>query len=81
VVVGYSGRGFELWWEKSAPSLQRLGNLAVVDVSAAGARLAEGLSRNMDVQCLVQDGVVQWIDAVGTTEIVPRWLQRREETG
>lgn len=76
VVVGYAGRAFELWWEKSRAALDRLDNLAVVDVSAAAARLTEGLARNMDVQCLVQDGVVQWIDCLGTAELTPRWLQR-----
>jgi uncharacterized protein YaeQ len=76
VVVGYAGRGFDLWWDKARGSLARLDNLSVVDVSAAAARLAEGLARSMDVQCLVQDGIVQWIDGVGTLEIAPRWLQR-----
>lgn len=76
VVVGYSGRGFALWWDKACGALGRLDNLAVVDVSADAVRLAEGLSRNMDLQCLVQDGVVQWIDSSGTVEIAPRWLQR-----
>ena len=76
VVVGYAGRAFELWWDKARASLARLDNLSVVDVSAAAARLAEGIARNMDVQCLVQDGVVQWIDGLGTVEVTPRWLQR-----
>lgn len=76
VVVGYAARAFDLWWDKSAAALGRLDNLAVVDVSAAAGRLAEGLARNMDVQCLVQDGVVQWIDGLGTAELTPRWLQR-----
>jgi uncharacterized protein YaeQ len=74
-VVGYSGRGFDLWWEKLQDPLQRLDNLTVVDVSAGAERLAAGLARNMDLQCMVQDGVVQWIDAVGTAEIAPRRLQ------
>lgn len=81
VVVGYAGRAFELWWDKANGALARLGNLAVVDVSAAAARLAEGLARNMDVQCLVQDGVLQWIDRCGTVEIAPRWLQRPTAAG
>lgn len=80
VVVGYAGRAFDLWWEKSCAALDRLDNLAVVDVSAAAARLAEGLARNIDVQCMVQDGVVQWIDCLGTAELTPRWLQRPDAT-
>ena len=81
VVVGYAGRAFELWWAKAGGSLARLRNLAVVDVSTAAARLAEGLARNMDVQCLVQDGAAQWIDRCGTAEIAPRWLQRAAAAG
>lgn len=81
VVVGYAGRAFELWWDKARAALERLDNLAVVDVSEAAPRLAEGLARSMDVQCLVQDGVVQWIDGLGTVEITPRWLRRPAGAG
>jgi glutamyl-tRNA synthetase len=34
VVVNYSGRSADLWWEKNAQSLARSRNLTVLDVSA-----------------------------------------------
>jgi uncharacterized protein YaeQ len=71
VVVGYSGRGFELWWDKNAAGLARLENLTVLDVSAGAEKLAALLERNLDVQCLVQDAQVQWITAAGTVELAP----------
>jgi uncharacterized protein YaeQ len=71
VVVGYSGRAFELWWDKNAAGLARLGNLTVLDVSAGAERLAALLERNMDLQCLVQDGQVQWSTAAGSVELAP----------
>jgi uncharacterized protein YaeQ len=71
VVVGYSGRGFELWWDKNAAGLARLDNLTVLDVSAGAEKLAALLERNLDVQCLVQDAQVQWITAAGTVELAP----------
>lgn len=71
VVVGYSGRAFELWWDKNAAGLARLDNLTVLDVSAGAEQLAALLERNMDLQCLVQDGQVQWSTAAGNVEIAP----------
>lgn len=71
VVVGYSGRAFDLWWDKNASALARLDNLTVIDVSAAADQLAPLLARNLDVQCLIQDGEVQWITAAGTVVMTP----------
>ena len=60
VVVGYSGRGFDLWWDKNGTGLARLDNLCVIDVPPAVAdALAALLGRNMNLQCLIQDGHVQ----------------------
>lgn len=71
VVVGYAGRAFEIWWEKNAAGLARLDNLTVLDVSAGAERLAALLERNMDLQCLVQDGLVQWSSAAASVELAP----------
>ena len=61
-MVGYSGRGFDLWWDKNAAGLARLDNLDVIDVPAREAdALASLLARNMNLQCLIQEGHVQLI--------------------
>lgn len=77
VVLGYGGRAFDLWWDKHEAALARCRNLRVLDVAPEHSQaLAARLARSMDVQVMVQDGVLQWVDAAGTLEIAPRW--RRE---
>lgn len=72
VVIGYSGRGFDLWWEKNGTSLARLDNLAVVDLPAGAAdALAALLVRNLSLQCLIQDGHVQLIGKDAAFDLAP----------
>ena len=76
-VVGYSGRGFGLWWEKNAAGLARCTNLEVVELPAGTAEaLALLLARGMDLQCLVQDGEVQLMGEGGSVSVTPVWHQR-----
>lgn len=76
-IVTYSGRGADLWWEKTAPALARLDQLSVVDLPyAAVQELGRMAERNMTLQCLIQDGQVQIIDATKTTMIEPLWRKR-----
>lgn len=73
VLVTYGGRGADLWWEKNQAALARCRNLTVLDIGAQESQaLADQLKRGMDVQVLVQDGVVQWLDGETTLEITPR---------
>jgi uncharacterized protein YaeQ len=66
-VYTYGGRSADLWWEQNRAALERLGNLAVVDVpeetSAAMRALA---SRNMKLDCTIQEGQV-WLSHEGET--------------
>jgi uncharacterized protein YaeQ len=72
VLLTYGGRGADLWWEKNAAALERCRNLTVLDISAEDSKaLAARLARNLQVQVLVQDGVVQFIDGDTTLEITP----------
>jgi uncharacterized protein YaeQ len=76
VVLGYSGRGFDVWWEKNAAALVRYANLRVLDLPAGTAEsLAALLGRNMDLQCLIQDGQVQ---VMGANESVSVTINRRQ---
>lgn len=76
-VLGYSGRGFGLWWEKNAAGLARCTNLDVVELPAGTAEaLAPLLARGMDLQCLVQDGEVQLMGEGGSVSVTPVWHQR-----
>lgn len=78
-VVGYSGRGFALWWEKNAAGLARCANLDVVELAAGTAEaLVPLLARGMDLQCLVQEGEVQLMGEGGTVAVAPIWRQRAD---
>ncbi len=79
VVIGYSGRGFGLWWDKNAAGLARLDNLRVLEVPAATAEaMARLLARNMDLQCLIQDGQVQLLADSAAIDATP--IVRKEPT-
>ncbi len=72
VVIGYSGRAFDLWWEKNAAALARCGNLRVLALPAGcAAELAGLLARSMRLQCLLQDGEVQLIGESGSVSVAP----------
>ena len=57
VVISYGGRGAEIWWEQSRSALGRLQNLTVIKLAPESTLLLAGLaSRNMGMQCMMQDG-------------------------
>ncbi|MFY2764152.1 YaeQ family protein [Arenimonas sp. MALMAid1274] len=73
VLLTYGGRGADLWWEKNEAALARLKNLRVIDIAAEDSKaLAGWLRRGMDLQAMVQDGVLQLVDGEATLEITPR---------
>jgi uncharacterized protein YaeQ len=82
VVIGYSGRAFGLWWEKHGAALARHDNLEVLQLPAGGAdQLAGLLDRNMELQCLVQDGEVQLLGAAASVSLTPQLLKGRTLAG
>ncbi len=80
VVIGYSGRAFDLWWEKNASALARCVNLRVLALPAgAAAELAALLARSMRLQCLLQDGELQLIGEHASVSLAP--VEYRGATG
>jgi len=74
VVVNYAGRGAAIWWQKNESQLARAKNLSVIDIDAASVdALATLASRNMRLQCLIQDRQVQLFgdDAAAAVAIEP----------
>ncbi len=60
IVVVYQGRTSETWWDKQAPVLSKLSNLKVMSVPGTqSTALAALAARQMNLQCLIQDGQVQ----------------------
>jgi uncharacterized protein YaeQ len=60
VVVNYSGRSADIWWEKNRAALSRIDNLTVIEIgSATVSALAAIASRTMRLQSMVQDGQIE----------------------
>jgi uncharacterized protein YaeQ len=72
VVISYSGRGADIWWDKIAAGLARSKNLTVIDIPAATVQALAGLAdRNMQLQCLIQDGQAQLMSAKASISVEP----------
>jgi len=74
VVVNYSGRGADIWWDKNKVAFARLKNLTVIDIpTPAVEALAALATRNMRLQCLIQDHQVQFFgdDSASAVTIDP----------
>lgn len=72
VVISYSGRGADVWWDKIAAGLARSKNLTVIDIPAATVQaLASLADRNMQLQGLIQDGQAQLVSAKASVSVEP----------
>ena len=72
VVVTYSGRSADIWWEKNANTLQRNKNLSVIDVPAESvAQLTALMARSMRLTVMIQDEEVQILGGETTVELRP----------
>jgi uncharacterized protein YaeQ len=72
VVVNYSGRGADIWWEKIRAPLMRSKNLSVIDIAGPTVdALAALANRNMRLQCLIQDGQIHMLGDGASVTIDP----------
>jgi uncharacterized protein YaeQ len=72
VVITYSGRGADIWWDKIATGLARSKNLTVIDIPTATVQALSALAnRNMQLQCLIQDGHTQLMSETSTVTVEP----------
>ena len=72
-VFNYGGRAADLWWDKAGDTLARSKNLTVIDLDPTQIEaLAAWDDRSLDLQCLIQDGRMQWLRGDDSIEIVPR---------
>lgn len=75
-VYCFSGRSAEIWWRKNSDALERCSNLSVFEIAAETSQeLAAMASRNMQLQCFIQDGQVQLMDETRTVLVEPRTLK------
>ncbi|HTA65226.1 MAG TPA: YaeQ family protein [Xanthomonadaceae bacterium] len=72
VVIGYSGRSAAIWWEKIGEGLARSKNLTVIDIPADTVQaLAAMADRNMQLQCLIQEGQAQMMTETASVTVEP----------
>jgi uncharacterized protein YaeQ len=72
VVISYNGRSSDVWWDKIGAGLVRSKNLTVIDIPAATVQALAGLAdRNMQLQCLIQDGLAQLMSTKATMSVEP----------
>lgn len=70
VVISYSGRSADLWWDKAAEGMARAKNLSVFDLPQATTQALGALAdRNMKLQVFVQEGSVQVMDDSTTVDV------------
>jgi uncharacterized protein YaeQ len=69
-VYTYGGRGADQWWEKNLATLERLNNLAVMNLPLDGSRvLATFAQPSIQLQCTIQEGQIWMADGVNTAHI------------
>ena len=80
VVLTYGGRVADMWWEQNQAGFKKQERLSVFNLSADDSRaLAKLASRNMSIQCTVQEGEV-WIISEGESlRISPEMRQVASE--
>lgn len=60
-VYSYGGRGAGLWWDKNRTALERVRNLAVINIPQDESRALTQFARpSMQLECTIQEGQV-WI--------------------
>ena len=73
VVINYSGRSADIWWDKIAGSLGRNRNLTVLDIPAETVDLLAAMSeRGMRLQCLIQDGQLEIMSDTASVSVEPQ---------
>lgn len=80
VVIAYGGRGVDVWWDRNREALAKLPALTVLAIPwEAGRALAALASRNMHLQCTVQERQVWLSDATHSVLIEPVVLRADQE--
>jgi uncharacterized protein YaeQ len=76
----YGGRGADQWWKDNKATLERLPNLAVMNVPLDGSRaLVTFAQRSMELQCTIQDGQVLMGDGKNAVHIEVTTLKAASE--
>jgi uncharacterized protein YaeQ len=79
VVLCYGGRGADIWWNQNRDRLERLRNLAVLNLPIETSQgIAALAGRSMSLQCTIQDGQAWLTDGSQTVHISPVRLKESD---
>lgn len=69
-IYTYGGRGAGQWWEKNLAALERLNNLAVMNLPLEGSRALATLSQpSMQLHCTIQEGQIWMADGANSAHM------------
>jgi len=72
----YSGHGAEIWWQQNQTACQAMKKLQVINLPSEQVQaLSQYVTRNMELQCTLQDGMIWLGDQQGSYEITPQIWQ------
>jgi uncharacterized protein YaeQ len=75
-IYTYGGRGADQWWEKNQAALERLNNLAVMNLPLDGSRALAALAQpSMQLQCTIQEGQVWMADGANSAHMTLTMLK------
>lgn len=73
LVFAYGGKTADIWWQQVRAKLSRLDNVTVLSLAdAAPKRLAALVTRNMRLQCTIEDGQL-WMGASDVDPVLVEW--------
>lgn len=76
-LLTYGGRSAGIWWDQNQQQLERLSNLAIIDLpGAATEALARYADRNMTINATIQEEHIWMGNAAETVLVQPTTLKR-----
>jgi uncharacterized protein YaeQ len=76
-IYTYGGRSADQWWGKNLATLERLNNLAVMNLPLDGSRALTTLAQSsIQLQCTIQEGQIWMGNGINTAHIELTFLKR-----
>ncbi len=81
VIFTYAGNKSTTWWQQNQSKYKKLEKLNVINIKAEDVLAMQGLvSRNMDLQCTIQEGTIWLSNLEQTVSFEPEyWLTSTKE--
>lgn len=70
VLLTYGGRSADMWWDQNSKALLKLDNLTVINLPET-EKLANAISRNIDISCTIQDNEMLVSHDTGSFTLFP----------